>query len=163
MRLRPKVLRLPVVAAVVGGCAALAVSALGIHPVRITSGSMAPTIEAGDWIVTRDVDDRDRRQIARGDIVMFRFPLGSSGRAIKRVVAVAGDRVAIAARTVTVNGRAIAIAGAPSARAARARVETVPPGAVFLVGDNARASIDSRSFGSVPVGEIVAEKVLALG
>jgi len=31
-----------------------------------------------------------------------------------------------------------------SATAARARVETIPPGQVFLLGDNAVASIESR-------------------
>lgn len=32
---------------------------------------------------------------------------------------------------------------------------TVPDGSVFLVGDNAAASIDSRAFGPVPVPEVV--------
>jgi signal peptidase I len=143
----------------VGAAAATAAHAAGVRPVQITTGSMEPAVAPGDWIVVRD----GRDGIHRDDVVLFSFPLGSSGRAIKRVVAVAGDHIAIAARTVTVNGRVIPITGAPTPRAARARAETVPPGHVFLLGDNSRASIDSRSFGAVPTSDIVGHELLALG
>jgi signal peptidase I len=150
-------------AATLGGGGALAARAVGTHPVQITSGSMAPTVKPGEWIVVQDLGHDGRSRVARGDIVMFRFPLGTSGRAIKRVIAVAGDRVALGARSVTVNGRSIRIAGGPSAQATRARAETVPPGKVFLLGDNSAVSIDSRSFGAVPVQEIVARHVFTAG
>ena len=61
------------------------------------------------------------------------------------------------------NGRVIAVAGAPSTTAAHPRVETVPPGDVFLLGDNAAVSIDSRSFGPVPDTEVVAQELLVIG
>jgi signal peptidase I len=125
---------------------------------------MAPTVKSGDWIVVRDLDQDGRRALDRGDVVLFRFPLGTTGRAIKRVVALGGDRVTISARSVTVNNaRMIPIAGAPSAGAARPRVETIPPNQVFLLGDNPAASIDSRSFGPVPETEIVARELLTIG
>ena len=147
-------------AALVGTSGAFGARASGIHPVKITSGSMAPTIDRGDWIVVKNLDRGDRDSIARGDIVMFRFPLGTSGRAIKRVVAVAGDHVVIGSHRVSVNGRSIAVGGAPSAYAGGARAETVPAGDVFLLGDHAAVSIDSRSFGPIPTSEIVARQVL---
>jgi signal peptidase I len=150
-------------AVVAGGAVGIAAGAFDIHPVRVTSGSMSSTIEVGDWIVTRDVDGGQRGALRRGDIVMFRFPVGTTGRAVKRVVALEGDRVAIGARRVRVNGRAIPIAGAPTAGAARARVETVPHGSVFLLGDNARRSLDSRSFGPVLANEIVARELVVVG
>jgi len=96
------------------------------------------------------------------EIVMFHFPLGTSGRAVKRVVALAGDRVAIGPRSVTVNGRRIAVASAPSPYAAGPRVERVAPGHVFLLGDNAKHSIDSRSFGAVPEGELVGRMLMTI-
>lgn len=160
---RPRLLAWLAAAALVGGSFGVAARAFDVHPVRVTSGSMSPTIKIGDWIVMRDVDDEDRRAIHRGDIVMFGFPLGTTGRAIKRVVALGGDRVAISARTVTVNARVIPIAGAPSPGATRIRTETVPRGRVFLLGDNSSSSIDSRSFGAVPTTEIVARELLIIG
>ena len=147
---------------VVGG--ALSARGLGIRAVKIESGSMAPTIEPRDWIIVNDIDHGDARDIERGDIVMFRFPPnGGPLRAIKRVVAVGGDRVEIGARSVTVNNKTIAIAGAPSPKSARHRIETVPPGRLFLLGDNARASIDSRSFGVIRPTDIVARHLLTAG
>jgi signal peptidase I len=150
-------------AGIAGVAGAIAVRADGIRPVRITSGSMSPTIAQGDWIVAHEFDRAGRSTLSRGDIVLFRFPLGTSGRAIKRVVALSGDRVSIAARRITVNRRVIRIAGAPSAHAARERVETVPPNHVFLLGDNTSLSIDSRSFGAVPTAEIVGRQIVTIG
>ena len=147
---------------VVGG--ALTARGLGIRAVKIESGSMAPTIEPRDRIVVKDINHGDVRDIERGDIVMFRFPPnGGPLRAIKRVVAVGEDRVEIGPHSVTVNGKTIAIAGAPSSRSARHRIETVPPGRFFLLGDNARVSIDSRSFGAIRPTDIVARHLLTAG
>jgi signal peptidase I len=133
-----------------------------LHLTRVVSNSMAPAIDRGDWTVMRRLNQHDRRAIDREDIVMFRFPLGTAGRAVKRVVAIGGDRVAIGERSVTVNGHRIPIAGAPSEGAARPRVETVPSGHVFLLGDNAAVSIDSRSMGPVPATELVARVLFVI-
>ena len=113
----------------------------GVRPVRIVSGSMVPAVEPGDWVVVRDVGPVEVR---RGEIVLFRYPFGSDLRAIKRVVAVGGDVVP-----------AIVYAG-------RAPVGTVPPGHVFVLGDNAAASIDSRDFGAVSEAEVVARVALVV-
>jgi signal peptidase I len=137
-----------VVVLVVGvGCWA-GLRALGVRPVHITSGSMAPTIETGDWVVVGGAG-----AIERGDVVLFRFPLGTTGRAIKRVVAVAGDRVELTRSTLTVDGRTISLDGWPGEP--RPGELVVPEGHVFLLGDNHAGSIDSRAFGMVPEGEIV--------
>lgn len=143
------------VAVLIGVGIAIAVDAWGVHPTRVVSNSMSPAIDRGDWIVTRDLSRHDRHAIRRQDVVLFRFPLGTAGRAVKRVVAIAGDKVAIGDRSVTVDGHMIPIAGAPSEGAARRRTETVPKGHVFLLGDNAAVSIDSRSLGPVPEAEVV--------
>jgi signal peptidase I len=143
------------VAVLIGGGIALLARIGGVHPVKITSGSMIPAVKIGGWVVVRDLDQSTRSEIDRGEIVLFRFPLGTTGRAVKRVVAVGGDRVAISARSVTVNRNVIRIAGAPSADAARSRTQAVPESDVFLLGDNAAVSIDSRSFGPVPETELV--------
>jgi signal peptidase I len=159
---RRRVLIVLALALALGTGSALTARALGIRPIQIVSTSMAPEIEDGDWIVVKSLSPDARRHVHRGQIVMLRFPLGTSGRAVKRVVALAGDDVAIGPRSVTVNGRRIAVAGAPSPYARGPRTERVPPGHVFLLGDNARHSIDSRSFGAVPERELVGRMLMAL-
>jgi signal peptidase I len=76
---------------------------------------------------------------------------------IKRVAAVGGQTVAIADGVLKVDGKPV-----PEPYVDRAQVDgtffgpvRVPPGAVFLLGDQRLGSVDSRSFGPVPVGSIV--------
>ncbi len=149
-------LKLVLAAALVGGGAGAAARLAGLEPVHVTSDSMAPAVERGDWIVVRSLGDGG---VQRGDIVEFRFPLGTSGRAIKRVVALGGDTVTFTDHALIVNGHKRAITGSPVP--GRTQTLAVPPGAVFLVGDNAGVSIDSRSFGAVPGGELVAKVVVS--
>jgi signal peptidase I len=158
------------VAAVIGLGVGLAVRAWAVYPARVTSGSMAPTLVRGDWIVVHKLVARDRETVRRSQIVLFRFPFGSSDRAVKRVVALAGDSVEIGKRYVRVNGHTIRTAGGPDvARAPDGKEkplplrERVPAGHVFLLGDNAGASIDSRSFGSVPDSELVGRVWFVIG
>jgi signal peptidase I len=117
---------------------------------------MSPEINGGDRIVTRDLDAMGRAGVRRGQMVLFNFPPGTSRRAVKRVIAVGGDTVEISERTVAVGNHVIPIGGAPNPDAGRVRIEAVPPDYVFLLGDNAPASIDSRSIGPVPSQELVA-------
>lgn len=135
-----------------------------VSPVRVTSNSMSPTIVQGDWLVVSEVDARHRDAIRRDEIVTFRLPFGTTLRAVKRVVAIAGDTVEVAHTYVRVNGHTIPIAGSPSdfGPIQRSdpprpvpRIDRVPPGHAFVLGDNPLVSEDSRSFGPVPVTEIV--------
>ena len=73
-----------------GGGAALA---RGTWRVAVTEGSMAPAVEAGDWLL---VDPTVRRWPRRGSIVVFREPL-TDVLAIKRVAARPGDWLPFAA------------------------------------------------------------------
>jgi signal peptidase I len=144
-------------AAVLSGVGvALAATAVGFHAMRVASGSMSPSIDRGDWILVRDLNNTERASFPRGDVVVFRFPLGTTGRAIKRVVAIGGDTVKVGPRAISVNGHRIPIAGAPNKAAARHRVEHIPAGHVFLLGNNTPLSIDSRSLGPIPDTELVA-------
>lgn len=144
------------IAALVGAGAATVVRAWGVFPMRVTSNSMAPTIERGDWIVVRRLGDSERHEIGRSDIVLFRYPFGSSLRAVKRAVAVDGDSVEVTRRFVRVNGRTIPVSGDRALYAKPLPRDTrLARGDVFVVGDNPSGSIDSRTFGAVPRSEVV--------
>jgi signal peptidase I len=147
MRWRP-------VAAVVVLVAVVVTARLTVcDPVRVSSGSMAPTVCTGDVVVIDHL--APRRGLAVGDIVTFPSPM-TGAEQIKRVVAVGGQRVAIADAVLEVDGRAV-----PEPYVDTASIDgvyfgpvTVPEGTVFLMGDDREVSIDSRAYGAVPLTQV---------
>lgn len=86
-----------------------------VEPFRIPSGSMTPTLLAGDFILVNKYTYGIRLPVInkkiislgdaqRGDIVVFRFPKDPSIDYIKRVVGLPGDRIAYRDKVVYVNG-----------------------------------------------------------
>lgn len=132
-----------VLAASAGLAMASLAGALLAFLIHVTSNSMAPWVRAGDYGVAIYAHHVDR-----GDVIAFRFPFGSGDLAIKRAVALAGD---------CVPGPADGPAAPPPGPC-----PTVPPGGVYVVGDNVGNSLDSRHFGAVPAGEVVGKVVLRL-
>lgn len=85
------------------------------EPFRIPSGSMMPTLMAGDFILVNKftyglrlpVVDTKILEVGspeRGDIVVFRFPRDPSVDFIKRVVGLPGDHVVYRDKRLYVNG-----------------------------------------------------------
>jgi len=90
-----------------------------VEPFRIPSGSMLPTLEAGDMIVVNKFNYGLRLPLvgtkvwdigtpARGDVVVFRYPREPAIDYIKRVVGLPGDEVAYLDKRLTVNGVEVA-------------------------------------------------------
>jgi signal peptidase I len=128
-------------------------------PVRVTSGSMAPTVCTGDVVVVDHL--APRRGVEVDDIVTFPSPTDGSEQ-IKRVVAVGGQQVAIEDAQLVVDGRAVEepYVDLASIDAVYFGPLTVPEGTVFLLGDERELSIDSRAFGPVPVADLDGRLVL---
>ncbi len=139
----------------VGLIAALVVRATLLQAYSIPSGSMSPTLEAGDHIlVTPMARWLGGEAPRRGDVVVFRNPEVGPGYFVKRVVALPGEHVEIRDGSVRIDGRRLdepwtgeGTEGALS--------EIVPSGAVFVMGDHRSDSIDSRIWGVLPSGRIV--------
>jgi len=86
------------------------------EPFKIPSGSMEPTLIAGDFILVnkfaygvrlpvlnKKVIEID--QPKRGDVMVFRFPEDPSTDYIKRVIGVPGDKITYKNKRLTVNGQ----------------------------------------------------------
>lgn len=119
--------------------------------VRVAGDSMAPTLRPGSLVVLLPVAGR------RGDVVVFRHTSGA--RYVKRVAAVGGDVVELEAGRLRVNGRPVdgrdRVVGPILTR------WSVPPGQVFVVGDNACVSDDSRTWREPFVPAAATRRVLA--
>jgi signal peptidase I len=89
--------------------------------------------------------------IARGDMVVFWFPLDKDKSYIKRVIGLPGDSVYIDAGQVYVNGQLLDEPYVPEECRDRVSREeqTVPPGQYFVLGDHRNSSSDSRTWGYV--------------
>ena len=152
---QPASRHLPVVAVWVRDLlVSLAISAFIIiflyQPVKVEGTSMMPGLEDQERIFVNKFVYR-WEPIARGDIVVFRYPRDTSKSYIKRVIGIAGDKVRIDNGQVYVNGQAIDEDYVPSEYAdARSSAEvTVPAGSYFVLGDHRTMSQDSRDFGPV--------------
>jgi signal peptidase I len=95
-----------------------------------------------------------------GDIVVLRPPTDPGRNYIKRVVAIAGQRVWIHDGHVFVNG---AMLGEPYLTAITRGdygPNLVPADDIFVLGDNRPNSEDSRAFGAVPLRNVVGKAIL---
>lgn len=134
------------------------------EPRFIPSLSMYPTLDANDQVLIEKVSKwfaPPRRQ----DVLVFRPPARfweELGRRpdrrvvlIKRVVGVAGDVVEVRRGSLFVNGERQDEPYVTERAGYRLPAQTVPPGCVFVLGDNRNASFDSHVWGSVAVENIV--------
>jgi signal peptidase I len=133
---------------VVGFLVLLAARAWVVEPFAIPTGSMAPTLEAGDHVLGNKLA-YFTGDPSRGDLAVFED--GDGGFLVKRVVASEGQVVEIRDGILHVDGRA-----QREPYVDRSRVdgfffgpEEVPRGRFFVLGDQRGDSVDSRDFGAV--------------
>jgi signal peptidase I len=132
----------------------LAVSAFFIvflyQPVKVEGTSMMPTLQDQERVFINKFVYK-LEPIEAGDVIVFRYPRDPAKSYIKRVIAVAGDRVRIDAGVVYINGRRLSEDYVPRMyEDVRSYPDTiVPPHAYFVLGDHRNLSNDSRDFGPV--------------
>ncbi len=134
--------------------AMLAVRTWLLEPFTVVSDSMSPAIPEGSIVVVYKPAAAGGL-IRNGVVVAFTSPV--DGRTvIKRVIAGEGQRVAIRDSELFVDDIAVSEPLVDHSRVDGTYFgpETVPPGRVFVLGDNRAVSIDSRDFGAVPLSAI---------
>lgn len=150
-----------------------------VESLRVPSESMEPTVLKGDILFADKRYNRPgfKQAVQRGDIAIFVYPNDRTTYFIKRIIGLPGDKVKIRGAEVAINGKPLrsqtqALAqgllvtetdGKASwqvfwqdTRLQLPQTElTVPPGQVFVLGDNRTDSNDSRFFGTVPLRDVV--------
>jgi signal peptidase I len=148
---------------------------------KIPSGSMEPNLLIGDHLIVNKMSFAPaatateravlpRRDIRRGDVIVFKSPEEPDRDLIKRVIGLPGDRLELRRKLMYVNGNRLdepyvqfleplAPLGddAPS-KPGDLREEygpvTVPDGQYFMMGDNRDNSQDSRYWGFLPASYV---------
>ncbi|MCE9627883.1 MAG: signal peptidase I [Candidatus Eisenbacteria bacterium] len=150
----------------------LIVRIFAIQAFRIPSESMLQTLQVGDFLFISKYEYGAKipfthirlpgiRQPRTGDIIVFQFPMDPSIDFIKRCIATGGQTVEIRHRQVFVDGKPldepyvqhIEPTELPAATSPRDNLApfTVPPGQLFMMGDNRENSEDGRFWGFVPM------------
>jgi signal peptidase I len=112
-------------------------------PFEIPSGSMESTLMPGDRVLVNRLAYK-YGSIQRGDIIVFRSPDDPKVDFIKRVIAIGGDTIEVRQGQVLVNKEPQVEDYVHVNDVSNFRYNVVPPGKLFVMGDNRTDSQDSR-------------------
>lgn len=109
------------------------------QPFIVSGESMAPTFSSGDYLIIDELTYNFIHEPRVGEVVVFKYPLDPSKFFIKRIVGLPGEEL-------VVDG-----------------VEwKLGEEEYFVMGDNTRFSLDSRSWGALPRENITGRALLRL-
>jgi signal peptidase I len=167
---------------------ALFIRTFVVQAFKIPTGSMETNLLIGDHLLVNKVVYSPslggweagllgKREVRRGDVVVFKYPEEPARDFIKRVIGLPGERLEIRDKVVYVDGRAL---DEPYVRFLEPPLrrddpeyglrgesfrdnwgpETIPPGKLFVLGDNRDNSRDSRYWGFLPRDQVKGRAIL---
>ncbi|MCR9144414.1 MAG: signal peptidase I [bacterium] len=158
------------IALVVAFFVRLAVHALIVFPLSISSPDMEPTYPAGSSPYFLQIFDP--AGLTRGDVVLLTHPEHPDQHMIRRIAALPGEQVQIHARRLFVNNKPLEsewerriaaelrYPGEPlhsgSLRRDFAGPVIVPDGQIYVLADNRVHALDSRQLGPLPLESVQA-------
>ncbi len=151
-------------ALVVAVLLALAIRAFVVQAFVIPSGSMLPTLRIGDYLLVNKFWYLFR-PIRRGDIIVFKFPQDETRDFIKRVIGLPDEQLEIRDRQVFIDDKPLkepyAVYSEPTHLGSPVPYHlgpiVIPPGHLFVMGDNRDNSLDSRAWGLLDESKVVGE------
>ena len=146
---------------------ALVIRTFVVQAFKIPSGSMLPTLQIGDHLLVNKFL-YDFTSIHRDDIIVFKYPKDESRDFIKRVIGLPNDTLTIRGTHVFINGRLLdePYAAYTEPRGLRTLEQDhvgpliVPPGQLFVMGDNRDNSLDSRFWGFLDEHKVLGKAFL---
>ena len=152
-----------------------------VQAFKIPTGSMETNLLIGDHLlVNKEVYSPSslplervllpKKPIQRGHVIVFKFPEDPTRDFIKRVIGLPGETVEIKNKAVYINGRKLdepyvhVLESPRDSEYAEVHPrgdgrdnwgpQTVPPGNLFVMGDNRDNSRDSRFWGFLPMDQV---------
>lgn len=165
---------------------AILLTAFVFQSYQVTGPSMETTLQNNDrlivWKLARSWARITKHDYVpnRGDVVIFNEPqaaeelgLGAGKQLIKRVIALPGERVVVKDGTITVYNNEHPKGFSPDKTMPYNEDDiipetsgnidiTVPKGSIFVSGDNRPDSLDSRSFGPVPLNDVIGKLAIRI-
>lgn len=129
---------------------ALLIRSFVVESFVVQGTSMEPTLHDGQRLLVNKFIYR-LREPKTGDIVVFLYPNDTRKDYIKRVIAGPGQSVAMRDGVVYVDGEALDEPYVVEPGSDNLGPRQVPPGFIFVLGDNRTNSQDSRYFGFVSI------------
>jgi signal peptidase I len=130
-----------------------------IDTVEVASPSMEDTLFLGNRVVVyklayiKDLPEH-------GDVIVFHPPFESSQPFIKRLIGGPGDVISIKNGRIYLNEQPLDEPYLKSSMYAQSDGHwTVPQDAIFVMGDNRNHSNDSRSWGFVPIDNVIGKAI----
>lgn len=136
------------------------------QPFIVSGTSMVPTFDDGEYLIVDEISYRFNDP-ARGDVIIFRFPVDPTKFFIKRIIGLPGETVAIQGSRILVTNDEHPegiILDEPyiSHRSNNSMAVTLGDGEYFVMGDNRSGSSDSRAWGPLDEKYIVGRAFLRL-
>lgn len=148
-----------VISLITAAILAFLIQSFVIQPYQVEGPSMLPTLVQGERVMVNKFIYR-LHPPQKGDIIVFHYDRTNQDF-IKRVIAQAGDTVEVRNQQVYVNGQQLNEPYILEPTRGVYRQATIPPGHLFVMGDDRNNSEDSRfSVGFLPLEAVKGQAVL---
>ena len=137
------------------------------QPFVIQGSSMEPNFHEADYLIVDELSYRFRNP-ERGEVVVFKYPLDTTKRFIKRVIGLPGEIVEIRNGDVIITstiGQAVTLTEPyipTNLKAPDMNPYKLGEGQYFVLGDNRPYSSDSQDWGELPAKNIIGKVELRL-
>lgn len=134
------------------------------QPFLVRGSSMEPNYHQGDYLIVDQLSYRFREP-ERGEVIVFNSPRPPERRFIKRVIGLPGETITLEDGVIYVeNGikRTLNEEDYLPTETPGEFSQTLEDNEYFVLGDNREASLDSRSWGTLPRESIIGRVSLQL-